>query len=196
MRHVVHVDSAGSDIRRDQYANLFALEVAQGFLPAVLALIAVNRGTLDTRLFEHARYLVCTVLGAAEYEHLFHLGMRKQKFLEERSLAALVDTVKFLMNAFDGCALRRHLDPHRVRAQNRRGKLRDIVGHGRAEEQVLPILRKERHYLADIVDKTHIEHAVGLVEHEEFQRLQRNGLLVDKIQEAARSRHQHVDTAD
>ena len=145
---------------------------------------------------KHARYLVCTVLGAAEHEHLLHLGVRQQKFLEERSLAALVDAVKFLTDAFNRSALRSNFHTHRIRAQNRRGKFRDIVGHGRAEEQVLPILRKERHHLADIVNEAHIEHAVGLVEHEEFQRLQRNRLLVDEVQETARSRHQHVDTAN
>ena len=82
VRHVVHVYPTGSDVRRDQYANLLALEIPEGFLPAVLALVPMNGGALDSGLLEHARYLVCTVLGAAEHEHLLHLGMRKQKLLQ------------------------------------------------------------------------------------------------------------------
>ena len=165
-------------------------------MPAILALVPVNRGALDARLFEHARDFIRAVLGAAKDQHLFHFGVRKQKFLEESALAALVDTVKLLMDALDGRALRRHLHPHWVRAQNRRGKLGDVIGHSRTEEQVLPVLRKQRHHLTDIMNETHVEHAVGLVEHEELQRLQRNRLLVNEIEQAARSRHQHVDTTN
>ena len=122
--------------------------------------------------------------------------MFQQKFLQKSALAAFVDAVKFLADALDGRALRRHFHTHRIRAQDCRGQFRDIVGHGRAEEQVLSHLREQRHHLADIVDEPHIEHAVGFVEHKEFQRLQGNGLLADQVEQAPRSRHQDIDATN
>ena len=156
----------------------------------------MNGGTLDARLFKHARNLVGAMLGAAEHKYLLHFGVRKQQLLEKSPLAALVDAVKFLMDAFDRRALRSHLDPHRIRAQNGCGKLRDVFGHGRAKEQVLPILREQRHHLTDIVDESHVEHAVSFVKHEEFQSLQGHSLLVDEIEQATRCRDQNVYTAN
>ena len=100
------------------------------------------------------------------------------------------------MDAFYRRALRRDFHAHRIRAQNRRGKFRDVVGHRRAEEQVLAVLREERHNLADVVNEPHVEHAVGFIEHEEFQRPERNRLLVDEIKQPSRSRHQHVHAAN
>ena len=116
MRNVVHVYAAGRDISRYQHSDFFALEIAQGLLPAVLALVAVNRGALDARLLQDARNLVGTMLGSAEHEHLLHLGVRKQEFLQKRSLAALVNTVEFLADALDGRTLGSHFHAHRVRA--------------------------------------------------------------------------------
>ena len=195
MRHVVHVYPAGGNVCRYEHANLFALKVPEGFLPAVLALVPVNGGALDSRLFQDARYLVCTVLGAAEHEHLLHLGVSQQEFLQQGSLAALVDAVQFLVDTFDRRTLRRDFHAHRVRAEDARSELRDVVGHRRAEEQVLAVLRQERHHLTDIVNEPHVEHAVGFIEHKEFKRLQGDRLLANQVEQAPRSRHQNVYSA-
>ena len=55
---------------------------------------------------------------AAENEHLLHLGMAGEQFLEKRSLAALVDAIKFLVDALDGRTLRSDLDAHRICMEN------------------------------------------------------------------------------
>ena len=156
----------------------------------------MNSGTLDSRLFKHAGNFIGAVLGAAKDQHLFHFRVSQQQFLKERAFATLVDAVKFLVNAFNGRALRCHLNPHRVRAQNRRGKLCNIVRHGRAEEQVLPILRQQCYHLTDIVNEAHIQHAIRFVQHEEFKRLQGHRFLVNQIEQAAGSCHQHIYTAN
>ena len=163
MTYVIHVNATCRNIRRDKYSNLFALKVSKRFLTAILALVPVNRGTLDARLFENAHNLVCTMLSAAEHEHLFHFGMFRQKFLEERPLATLVDAIQFLTDAFNRRALRSNFHTHRIRAQNRRGEFRNFIGHRRTKEQILSIRRKHRHDLANVMDKAHVQHAVRFV---------------------------------
>ena len=136
------------------------------------------------------------MLGAAKDKHLLHLGVFQQQLFQECSLAALVDTVQFLTDAFNGRALGRDLHTDRIRPEDCSGKLGDVVGHGGAKEQILALLRQERHHLTDIVDEPHVQHAVGLIQHKEFQGLQGDRLLADKVQQTPRSCHQHVNTPD
>ena len=117
--------------------------------------------------------MLCTT----EDKHLFHFRVFRQEFLEESPLAALVNAVKLLTDAFNRSALRSNFNTHRIRAQNRRGKFRNFFRHRSAKEQILSVLREHRHNLADIMDKAHVEHAVSFIEHKEFKFLERYSLL-------------------
>ena len=196
MTHIVHVNAACRDVCRHKHSNLFTLEISKRFLTAVLALVAVNRSALDTSLFKNAHNLIGTVLCSAKHKHLFHFRVFRQEFLEERSLTAFVNAVKFLTDAFNRSALRSNFHPHRVRSQNRRSKFQNFIRHRCAKEQILSIRREHRDHFADIMDKAHVEHAVGFVEHKEFQLLQRNSLLPNQIKQAPRSCNKHIDTAN
>ena len=48
------------------------------------------------------------------------------------------------------------------------GQTADLARHGRREEQVLPVRRQRRQDLANPRQEAHVEHVVGLVEHQRF----------------------------
>ena len=85
-------------------------------------------------------------------------------------------------------------DPHRV-VQELFGDALDFRRHGRREEQRLA---GERHELADALDvgdETHVEHAVGFVDHQELDAGEQQLAALQMIEQAAGRRDQHVDAA-
>lgn len=57
----------------------------------------------------------------------------------------------------------------------------DLGRHGGAEQKRLPFLRQARHHTFYIVHKAHVQHAVGLVQHEDLQLLQMDEPLVVEV---------------
>ena len=58
------------------------------------------------------------------------------------------------------------------------------------------VCRLRRHFrddVADIVDEAHVEHAVGFVEHEDLDVVERTRVALHEIEQAAGRGHQHVD---
>ena len=88
----------------------------------------------------------------------------------------------------------RDLDPHRI-VQELLGDAPDFRRHGGGEEQRLA---GERHELADALDvgnEAHVEHAVGFVDHQQFDAGEQQPSALEMIEQAARRRDQHVDAA-
>ncbi|MNV38024.1 hypothetical protein D3C71_1295620 [compost metagenome] len=133
------------------------------------------------------------MLGAVEHQHLLpvtftdHLG---QQF----PLTLLVYEVHALFDLLRRGIAARHFNRCRV-VQQLVGQPFDIVGEGRREQQVLTLGRQLGQHAADIMDKAHIQHAVGFVQHQNFNFGQVNGALVFQIQQATRCCHQNVDAA-
>ena len=46
------------------------------------------------------------------------------------------------------------------------------------------------------MNESHVEHAVGFIKHKELERLQRNRLLANQIEQAPRSRDKHIYAAN
>ena len=75
------------------------------------------------------------------------------------------------------------------------GDAPDFGRHRRGEEQRLA---RKRHQFADALDvgdETHVEHAVGFVDDEEFDAGQKKSAALGVVEQAARGRDQHVDAA-
>ncbi len=88
----------------------------------------------------------------------------------------------------------RDLDPHRI-VQELLGDAPDLRRHGGGEEQGLA---RERHQLADALDvgnETHVEHAVGFVDHQQLDAGEQQPPALEVIEQAAGRRDQHVDAA-
>jgi hypothetical protein len=111
-----------------------------------------------------------------------------------RRLAVLAHGVLHLRDELGGGVAARDLDGHRVLHERAR-QLADLVGEGGGEQQVLPRLGQQPEDAADVMDEAHVEHAVGLVEDEDLDLAQVDGLLLDVVEQAAGRGDQHVDAA-
>ena len=78
---------------------------------------------------------------------------------------------------------RRDLDGERIVQQPVRERA-DLVRERRREQQVLALLRQHREHAADVADEAHVEHAVGLVEHEVADLREVHDALVDVVEQA------------
>jgi hypothetical protein len=89
---------------------------------------------------------------------------------------------------------RRRLDAHRIVEQRGR-EPGDLVGHRGREHCCLPARADGRGDRLDRADEAHVEHAVGLVEHQPARLVEPELVVVDDVLEAAGRRDHDVDAA-
>ena len=97
-----------------------------------------------------------------------------------------------LLDQLDRGGRRGHRHLGRI-AQHLLGELGDLLRHGGGEEQRLPFLRELGHDGADVVDEAHVEHAVGFIEHQDFDLAQAQRIAPDQVDEAPGGGDQEVD---
>ena len=110
-------------------------------------------------------------------------------------MSAAIDVDHALVDAIGGLGRRRHRNPHGI-AQQFASELLDLLRHGRREEQRLALSRNLCDDLTDVADEAHVEHPVGLVQHEHFDAVEPHGVVLHQIEEPARGRDQHVDAVN
>ncbi len=98
-------------------------------------------------------------------------------------------------DAIGGCGFRCHCNLDRI-TQHLRGEFRDGTRHGCGKHQGLPPNWDLRNDLTNVADKTHVEHAVGLVEHQAFDAVETYCIAFDEIEQAARRGDKDIDTAE
>jgi len=94
----------------------------------------------------------------------------------------------------DGGGRARDLDLHRI-MQKLLGDAPDLRRHGGGEEQRLA---REWNKLADALDvgnETHVEHAVGLVDHQQLDAGEQEPSALEMVEQPARGRNEDVDAA-
>ena len=96
---------------------------------------------------------------------------------------AVLDLVEALLD-LQRVDLRAHLDLFR-RAQELLRELGDAFGISGREQQRLAIFRAQLRDPRDVVEEAHVEHAIGLVEHQCVQRGQRQRAAVEVVKHAA-----------
>ena len=84
-----------------------------------------------------------------------------------------------------------HLHQDRV-AQERIGENADFPGKRGGEQQVLALLGQKRHDAAHVGNESHVEHAVGFVEHEGLDLLQVDRLLLHVVEQPPGGGHQEL----
>ncbi len=120
------------------------------------------------------------------------IGFAAQHVDEDRRLGGAVDADDALFDALHRRSGRRDRDLDRI-AQHMRGEIGDGARHGGGEHQRLPVGRKLGDDFADVVDETHVEHAVGFVEHETFDAVKPKRVALDEIEEPARRGDENID---
>jgi hypothetical protein len=96
-------------------------------------------------------------------------------------LLFLLHAIRALFDQFDGRVARRDLDRQRI-VQQPFGQAANVVRVGGGEQEILPFLRQQLDDLADVVDEAHVEHAIGLIEHQHLDLGQIHAALLREIQ--------------
>ena len=193
MGDVVDIDPTRSDVRRDEDLGCPGLEATHSAGAGVLGFVAMDCFSVDVRVLKELDEFVGAVLGACEDQCSAHIGFDQESFKQYR-LVLTLDGVHTLGDQLSGARFWSGLDGRWFK-QDRVSKTTDFFGHGRREEQRLAFFRHHVDDLADVVDETHIQHAVRFVEHECFHSAQINVTLVDEIEQATGSRDEDINTS-
>ena len=192
MRQSLDVESPGGDVGGHEHADFMRLEARKRLGARRLALVAVNGRGDDAVLVELLRKAVGGVLHARKDKHLVPVVLRDQ-VAQKLALSLFGDEIDLLVDA--GVFLvARNLHRGRVLKEGL-GKRPDLVVEGRRKHQRLALLRQQPDDFLDVVDKAHVEHPVGLVEHEELDEADVDRLLSEMVKKPARGGDQKVGAA-
>ena len=159
------VEATCGDRGGDEHADVAILEVGDGRITIVLPHAAVQRGTWQVLLEELTEEVVARLLSVDEDELLPLVVMLAQQVAEPRQLLLRGEHLHVLLDHIrdDGDAA--DDDLHRL-GEDRTRELLDSLWEGRREEQRLPVGPRVANDPVDLWREAHIEHAVGLIEHD------------------------------
>ena len=181
--HLGDVDATREHVGGHKHVGLAGREAPQCRLALVLRAVAVDGGCADARLGELAAHHVGAVLAAAEDDDalgallLEHIG-------EDAHLLALGHAQHILVDSLRGGALVGDLHAGGVVDEGLHVGEHVVVERGR-EEQGLAAGRRLGHDATHGGREAHVEHAVGLVEHERLDMGEVRRALLDEVDEAA-----------
>ena len=149
------------------------------------------------------------VLAAATCRRIATSRLRLQKMMAFLTCSAPISsrsTSRFSQSSIAGAEAEQLGDG--VRGGGRRGDLDarrvvqegidqalDLRRHGGREEQRLPAWRQQLADLLDVGDEAHVEHAVGLVDHQDLDAAQQDLAALELVEQASGRGDQHVDAA-
>jgi hypothetical protein len=188
-----HVDAARSNIGRHQHTVLAALEASQRLGPLRLRAVAVNSIDINAMFSQIFRELVRPVFRTGEHERVVNL-LTIQQLAQQGGLEVLRHGINGVRDPDGGRRSTLEVDGGRVREHLPR-QLRDGRRHRGAEEQRLPSRRQMSKDAADVRQKTHVEHPVGLVEHQILQPGQPGVREAEMIQEPSRRSDHDIHAA-
>ena len=193
MRDAVDVEAARRDVGCDEGTDAAAAKRVQRTFPLALALVAVNRASRDPAVIKMLGDLVGAAFRPSENKRPGHSRIA-EKLDEKIPLAACFNEHDLVVDAAGGCRNggHGHFDRIDEKVASEGG---DFVWHRRREKQVLPAFWKGADDPPDGLDETEIEHAIGLVEDEEFGLAEASRAGVEVILEAAWGRDQNVEAA-
>ncbi len=187
------VDAARRDVGRDENRISPALEAGERLRALALRPVAVNPLGLHALMRQIIRELVGAVLGPREHQRLPE-DVAAEQLEQQRRLEILRYGVGRLCDADGGRRLPLQADRHRL-FQHLRRQRRNGRGHRRAEEQRLPLCGNVTEDPPDVRQEAHVEHAIGFVEHEVLEAIELRIGRARVVEQAARGRHDHVDSA-
>ncbi|MEY4487825.1 MAG: hypothetical protein RIQ79_333 [Verrucomicrobiota bacterium] len=133
------------------------------------------------------------VFGGNENEHA-QPGVFRDEMKKELGAARRIYLDGALQNLGFGGGLGRHVQPHGI-AQQGGGEGLDLRREGGGEKQALAAGGQEGDDAAELVAEAEIEQAVGLVEHEGRDGGEREGVVVEQIEQAAGRGDENIGAA-
>ena len=151
----------------------------------------MNRFGADAGRLELARESIGAVLRLREDHHSLHRE-RFEEVNHQLRLLRFQHEVELLIDAIDRGGNGRHRHRHRI-AQERIGEMPNFLGHRCRVEHGLTVTRQHRRDLANRLDETHVEHAIGFIKDEERDLAEIDQPLLQEIDETPWRCHENVD---
>ncbi len=192
MADTVDVNPSTGHVRGHQHANLAFTKTFERLDALVLWHVTRQLGGVDAithqALFDAAYF----VLAVGEHDHPFPTVVIDQ-VEQQLVLVGTGNGIDVLLDHVAGDVDRFDLDDGRVGGPLL-GQVHHILGKGRGEQQRLAfgLWRCLTNDLTYLRDKTHVQHAVGFVEHHHFDHVQMHFAALVEVQQAARCGHQDV----
>ena len=185
-----NVDAASEHISGHQHVGLTIGKAAQCRLALALGTVAVDGGSGNAGLVELAAHHVGAILAAAEHDNALG-ALTLEHVDEDADLLLLSHAENVLVDGLRCGALVGDFHTNRILDQLFCGRKHIIAQSGR-EQQRLARGRRLGNDAAHGGCKAHVEHAVGLVEHQDRHVGEVGRTLVDKVDETARRGDEHV----
>src|SRR5262249_10269003 len=189
-REFFDIEATRGNIGRHERSYLALLEFLQRLHALGLGAVAVNGLSGNSVLLYLACYAIGIALHAYEHQNLPHVPAA-DKLHQRGAFAQRTNQIYLVRNQIGRGITRRDLDRNRRVEQLLRKPPRLLWKRSR-KQQILPTLRQQREDALDIRHETHVQHAIGLVQHQEFDMGQIDGLLVQVIEQSRGSRHQDL----
>ena len=192
---VLDVDPARHDVRSHQHVDLAVFEVEHDLFALLLLQVGVHRCDVQLHALERKSELLDLLLRGGENDRLRSRRLRKQ-LADDTHLLVLVADVGRLLDRLVGL---RHgdIDLGRI-VHDLLGQLAYLGRQSGREHDRLTLGRQLGHDPHDVVEKAHVEHPVGLVEHEVFDMGKVDSAVLDMRDQPARrgdhdiGSHQHA----
>jgi hypothetical protein len=189
MANIGHVNPAGCDIRRDENSDLSSLKSLERTETLGQTSVSVNDGNAVTSLFKRLTKSIDPTLCPGKYEDgpSFHRQQRHQQLrllLRSRMMQRLGHTF----------SRRRGRCHHHTNGtvQTRLNQAGDIRLNRGGKEQCLSLQRQRVKNLIDLWSEPHVEHTVGFIEHQDFNRGQIDRPVPHMVQQTPRCGNQNI----
>ena len=186
-----YVDAAGGNVGGDQHFDLAAAHAVQGAVTRALMHVAVQGGSRETGDVQTVGDGVGVTLGGGKHNSLVQGFVAQQVVQQAILVRQIVDEVDALGDVFMLVRRTGDLDDQRV--------FRDAAGHvanhavQRCREQHgLTAFWRRVHDFFDVVDETHVQHAVGFVQHQDFQLREVDLARIHVVDQTARGGDQNL----
>ena len=191
--HFVDVDAAGQHVGGHEDVGLAGGEVVQGALALVLGAVGMDGLGVVAGSLQLAAGGVGSMARASEDDDAL-VPPLLQKCRQKVGLQGVGHVRDVLFHGVGRLALRGDLHNGRI-VQHGVHLVEHALVDGGREQKRLAAFRRRLHDAAHRGEKSHVEHAVGLVQHEHLNLGEVDGLLVHEVDEAPRRGDEHVHAA-
>ena len=190
MRQVVDIQTAGCHVGGHKQLGEVLAELLHSEVALLLREVAVERLGVVAVLYQFVGYLLGLYLGAAEDDGedariVVDNAFQRQVFV--LGVHHVVDMVHILGSLI---AAAHHNLLVVVQVVARYGLY--LLAHGGREEQRVAVFGHTGQYLVDALRESHVEHAVGFVEHHIVHSVEMGHATVHQVYQAARGGHDNL----
>ncbi len=188
--YVGDVDAAGIHVGSDQDLDIAFFEFVHHGEAVVLFAAAVHDQAFDTYTFHGGGYTLSAHFGAHKNEDLVLREFFDQAFQEE---AFIIHFHKGhgVAHVFGNGIFRGDLDTDGI-ADDGIGQVLDLGINGSGEEECLVIAAQVFDHIADIADKTEVQHMIGLVQDERLYMGEVQVALADEVEHTSGGGDQYI----